>query len=460
MASIKKIEGKGGTSYKITVTKGTDYTGKQIRHYKTWKPDRPMTARQMEREVKRVALDFEREIEWGFQTDSRKTFKEYAHYVISLKKRQGAAKNTIIIYEQFMKRVAPMIGHMKLSDIRPQHLNALYEKIPDTKKTPQLAKAKIDLSAFIAERGTNKSDFAKECGVSYCILWRACDKKNIKKENAEKIAGCMNMPVLSAFDVSGNNDPISPNTIRRLHSFLSIVFAQAEKEMLITYNPAERATPPAAKKTEPVYLQPDELRKFLALLDNEKMPYKAYFYFLATTGCRRGEALALKWDNMDFENQRVKIDHSLNYFTYDGFEYGPTKTRNTRYISLPEETVAVLKKCKLWQTEQRLKTGDLWNDEGYIFTRWNGLPIVPQVLCRWLKIFTKKNNLPDIHPHSLRHTFASILIANGIDIVTVANLMGHTNANTTTGIYSHLIYDASKHAAECVAGTMLRKKNA
>lgn len=143
MASIKKIEGKGGTSYKITVTKGTDYTGKQIRHYKTWKPDRPMTARQMEREVKRVALDFEREIEWGFQTDSRKTFKEYAHYVISLKKRQGAAKNTIIIYEQFMKRVAPMIGHMKLSDIRPQHLNALYEKIPDTKKTPQLAKAKL-----------------------------------------------------------------------------------------------------------------------------------------------------------------------------------------------------------------------------------------------------------------------------------------------------------------------------
>ena len=60
MASIKKVEGKAGTSFKITVTRGTDSTGKQIRHFKTWKPDRPMTARQMEKEVQKVALEFER----------------------------------------------------------------------------------------------------------------------------------------------------------------------------------------------------------------------------------------------------------------------------------------------------------------------------------------------------------------------------------------------------------------
>ena len=69
MANIKKIEGKAGTSYKIIVTRGTNSTGKQIRHFKTWKPDRPMTARQMEKEVQKVALEFEREIDLGFLMD-------------------------------------------------------------------------------------------------------------------------------------------------------------------------------------------------------------------------------------------------------------------------------------------------------------------------------------------------------------------------------------------------------
>ena len=92
MASIKKVEGKAGTSYKITVTRGTDSTGKQIRHFKTWKPDRPMTARQMEKEAQRVALEFERELDLGFQADDRQTFEEYANYFIKLQERKGAGQ--------------------------------------------------------------------------------------------------------------------------------------------------------------------------------------------------------------------------------------------------------------------------------------------------------------------------------------------------------------------------------
>ena len=77
MANIKKIEGKTGAAYKITVTTGRDSTGKQIRHFKTWRPDRPMTARQVEKEVQRVAVEFEKEIEQGYQTDNRQTFHDY-----------------------------------------------------------------------------------------------------------------------------------------------------------------------------------------------------------------------------------------------------------------------------------------------------------------------------------------------------------------------------------------------
>lgn len=85
MANIKRIDGKTGTSFKITVTKGRDMTGKQIRHYKTWAPERPMTERQMEKEVQRVAFEFEREIELGFQADNRQTFAEYAKYVLEVR---------------------------------------------------------------------------------------------------------------------------------------------------------------------------------------------------------------------------------------------------------------------------------------------------------------------------------------------------------------------------------------
>lgn len=119
MASIKKIEGKTGTSYKITVTKGRDSSGKQIRHFKTWTPDHPMTARQMEKEVQRVAFEFEREIALGFQADDRQTFEQYANYFIGLQEQNGRSKNTIRLYRYVLGRLIPAIGHMKLRDIRP-----------------------------------------------------------------------------------------------------------------------------------------------------------------------------------------------------------------------------------------------------------------------------------------------------------------------------------------------------
>ena len=96
MANIKRIDGKTGTSFKITVT-----------HYKTWAPERPMTERQMEKEVQRVAFEFEREIELGFQADNRQTFAEYAKYVLELKERAGDKYRTLERYGELMERIIP-----------------------------------------------------------------------------------------------------------------------------------------------------------------------------------------------------------------------------------------------------------------------------------------------------------------------------------------------------------------
>ncbi|MEY8388567.1 hypothetical protein AALC17_14980 [Oscillospiraceae bacterium 38-13] len=158
MASIKKIEGKAGTSYKIVVTQGVNVQGKKIRHFKTWTPDHPMTARQMEKEAQRVALDFEREIELGYQVDNRQTFEQYARYVIQLREQRGAAKRTIEMYEYFMERIVPAFGHMKLLEIRPQHLNAFYRDLekPGARNRGRQGKTPDELPGFAGQSRKNR----------------------------------------------------------------------------------------------------------------------------------------------------------------------------------------------------------------------------------------------------------------------------------------------------------------
>ncbi len=90
MASIQRIDGKNGVSFKITVTSGRNADGKQVRHFKTWRPDPGMTMRQMEKAVQKVAFEFEHLIEKGFIADNRQSFAEYAEYVIRLKELSGA----------------------------------------------------------------------------------------------------------------------------------------------------------------------------------------------------------------------------------------------------------------------------------------------------------------------------------------------------------------------------------
>lgn len=107
MASIRKIEGKNGVSYKITVTKGRDLNGRQVRHYLTWTPEPKMTPRQIEKAVQKAAFTFEQEIEKGFAVDNRQTFSEYARYVIHLKEHSGKKRRTIESYTDLLRRIDP-----------------------------------------------------------------------------------------------------------------------------------------------------------------------------------------------------------------------------------------------------------------------------------------------------------------------------------------------------------------
>lgn len=464
MANIRKVEGKTGTSYKITVTTGRDANGKQIRHYKTWTPDKPMSPKQMEKEAKRVAVDFEREIETGFQADDRQTFERYARYVLTVKEQEGVARGTLRLYERTLEVWAfPTIGHMRLRDIRPQHLTNLYKSMgaPGLKQKAKYATPKPAFYALLKEMPITQKELSLQCGLNKDTINKMKKPgKHTRVDVAERVAAYFQKPVKSLFDIVGEDARLSPRYIQDVHRCISTVFSQAEKEMLVQFNPAQRATIPAAERTTPNYFQPEQVDQILEALEAEPIKWRTMVHLFIVTGARRGEILGLKWDKVDLKEKQLCIDCSLkaDEKTHEIYE-GPTKTRNTRYVAIPEETAAMLKRYRIWQMEERLKYGDLWEGTNYVFPNQTGGAMRPDNVTLWLSRFAKRHGLPHINPHAFRHTAASIMIANGVDVVTVSKMLGHSKPTTTMDIYSHAVEESKRKATECIADVILRKKS-
>lgn len=462
MATVKKLEGKSGISYKITVSNGRDSTGKQVRHYKTWTPPVGMSSARAEKEAQRVAIQFENELAQGFQTDKKQTFTEYAQYVIALKENNGAKHNTIQGYRILLRRIDQAFGNLKLTDLRPQHLNKFYKSLqdPSVRLSGVKATGRQTLSETIKAVGMTREALAKSAGVSHTTITQACRGVAINGEKAEAIAGVLNRPVKDLFDLSKNCKPLSNKTVLEYHRFIHAVLSQAEKEMLVPYNAASKATPPSVPRKTPNYFQPEEITEILDALEDEPEKWRMLTHLLVVTGCRRGEIAGLKWSRVDLNRGRLEISVNLCYSKERGIYETTTKTDAARFVNIPTETVSLLRHYRSSQAQRQLISGEKWHNTGYLFTQDNGEPINPTSITTWLNKFSRKHALPHINPHAFRHSVASILIANGTDIVTVSKQLGHSQVSTTGDIYSHVIEEAKAQATECIADIMLRRKNA
>lgn len=461
MATVEKRTGKNGkVSYRITVAAGIDSAGKQIRMRRTWEPLKPdMTPKQIEKSLSRAVADFEREIEQGYRTDDKQTFAKYAQYVLELKERTGVKPRTIERYRSLLDRVNKAIGHLKLTDIHPQHLNAFYQNLSEegVRCDATKAVARIDLKAWLKEKGISMAKLAAKAGVSSATLSAATLGQNISGEKAEQIAAAMGLQTAAVFTVERDTTPLSNKTILEHHRIISTIMTQAEKEMLIQYNPASKATPPKVQRKAPDYYQQETIGHILDALDNAPLKWKTATYLLIDTGCRRGEAMGLKWESVDLDSGVMTIERALLYSPHKGVYEGTPKTGKSRSLKLAPETLQMLEQWKAAQEEMHLAYGDAWIDTGYVFTQDNGDRMNPDSLTDWLNKFSKANNLPHIHPHAFRHTAASTMIANGIDIVTAANELGHASATTTATIYAHQIAEAKAKAENVRAGIFKRK---
>lgn len=460
MATIEKITGKTGTTYRISVSAGFDTAGKRIRHRTTYKPAPGMTERQIQKAVQRAAADFERSIEQGYALDNRQTFADYAAYVLDLKERTGIRPRTLDRYRELLTRINAAIGHIKLADLRPQHLNSFYKNLaePGIREGGGSAKARIDIPAWLKKNKKSRAAIAEAAGISAATMGTAARGESISEEKAAAIAQAMGKKLEEVFRVEKNTEPLSDKTILEHHRLISTILTQAEKEMLVPYNAAAKATPPRAEKKEPNYFQPETIAAILEALESEPLKWRAITHLMIVTGCRRGEIMGLKWDKVDFENSRVRIDRALLVSKSKGVYEGATKTSDVRLLTLPKETMDLLKQQRLEQLRLQLANGDRWIHTGYVFTQDNGDHMNPDSITGWLKDFSRRHDLPHINPHAFRHTVASVLLANGTDIVTVSKQLGHASVNTTENFYSHIIEENKAKASACIADVLLRKK--
>ena len=460
MATIERIAGKNGVSYRITVYGGFDTQGKRIRHRTTYKPTTGMTERQTQKAVQRAAADFERSIEQGYALDNRQTFAEYAAYVLDLKERTGTKIKTLDRYRELMVRINQAIGHIKLTDLRPQHLNSFYKNLaePGMRIGGGSATAKINLAVWLKKNKISRAALAEKSGISAVTVGVAVKGESIKEEKALAIAKAMEKDLDEVFRVEKNMDPLADKTILEHHRLISTILTQAEKEMLVPYNAAAKATPPKAEKKQPNYFQPETVSAILDALEQEPLKWQLITHLLIVTGCRRGEIMGLKWEKVDFENNRVKIDRALVSSKSRGVFEESTKTSDIRYLALPIETMSLMKLHKREQLRLQLLNGDRWQHSGYVFTQDNGDRMNPDSITNWLSGFSRRHNLPHINPHAFRHTVASVLLGNGTDIVTVSKQLGHANTSTTETFYAHIIEENKAKATECIADVLLRKR--
>jgi integrase len=173
---------------------------------------------------------------------------------------------------------------------------------------------------------------------------------------------------------------------------------------------------------------------------------------LLLTGMRRNEVLALRWGRVDLGRNIIKVQESLEFTKAHGIRFKPPKSKaGRRDITLPDFLVETLREYRKAQLELRLKLGaGKLQDDDLLFTDIGGAPLSPNAVSAAWSDYATRIGLPEVTFHALRHTHASQLIDQGVDIVTISKRLGHAKPDITLRIYAHLFRKDDGKAAEAI----------
>ena len=244
---------------------------------------------------------------------------------------------------------------------------------------------------------------------------------------------------------------LSPNSVHHVHTALHRALRDAVKWGYLQTNAASFAEPPraSAKHRELAVWSEEQLHAFLASVKGDRL--YALWRFYAMTGCRRGEALGLMWPDLDVEAGAVAIRRSL--VPIDGVlrESEPKTKRGRRRIALDSGTVSVLRELAAAQLGEQQAAGDEWIDSGRVFTKANGEQLHPERISALFVRLVRAAALPPIPLHGLRHTYASIALAKGVNPAIISRRLGHSTVAFTLDVYSHVLPQVDAEAAELIA---------
>lgn len=252
------------------------------------------------------------------------------------------------------------------------------------------------------------------------------------------------------FEPIHDETPLKPGTVRTYIRVLSAVLSKAVDWGYIERNPVERVDLPSVAGQRAAYLDEPDVRQLLEVLQNEPIRWRALVTFDVLSGLRRGELTGLFWSDIDFEAYTLTVRRTANYIPGRGVYLDTPKTpTSNRILKLSVSAITLLKEYKSWQDQQRQKLGDAWEGiDDRVFTTESGAPLAPDSVTRHFNAFIKRTGLQHITIHSLRHTYASLMISDGTPLVIVANQLGHAQTSTTSNIYAHVISAAEVKALQ------------
>ncbi len=418
MASIVKR----GDSYRIYVSNGRDANGKQIRETATFTPDPKKTEKQNQKALQEFALDFERKVKSGrLLSGDKMTYSEFIQKWLKDYALNQMQETSIERCESSLdNQILPALGHLKMTAITPLHIQDFYTQL--------------------MEKGYERN------GVRY---------------------------------------EYKANTIKRIHQIISSSLNTAVQWQIIESNPCARVRPPKVNKSDDVkHFTPEQTERFLLFLDEPytvtyrgrqkkdgsasaeyseirtvPLQHKVLFYLAVYGGFRRGELIALTWDDIDFENNTVRIKKSAARTKKGVITKIPKSYASYRTVTISDEVIPLLHELKEEQDRFILEAGTYWQGKNYLFTQDNGkqmdLSTPNKVFQKNVRRYNeteegKIDPLPMITLHGLRHTSATLLIAGGVDPKTVQNRLGHSEISTTLDIYSHALKKQDESAANTI----------
>lgn len=242
---------------------------------------------------------------------------------------------------------------------------------------------------------------------------------------------------------------LSARTVRYTHVVLHRALRDAVRWGLLSRNPADLADPPKQQRPEVHVWTTDQLRQFLEHVGTDRLA--ALWVLLATTGMRRGEALGLRWRDVDFEASRVSVSQSLGSWGGQLVFAAPKTAKSRRSLTLDPVTLAVLRRHRKLQLEERMRWGRTRDELDLVFCREDGSPVRPDSVTRQFGELSRAAGLPKIRLHDLRHTYATIALSSGAHAKVVAERLGHSTIGITLDTYSHVMPALEEETAARVA---------